>query len=238
MTDVFEEVEEEVRRDRYMQMMKRWGPWLAGFVILVLASVGGWTYYQNWQRQQAASHSEAFLEAQVLARAGDVDGAKQAFEALSNRGPRIYRQLAAMELAAIDVQNGDLEEALAKFDRIADEVDNDILRDTARMRAAYIVADTQDLASLRARLEPMIEEGGPFEYVARDLLGTVAWEAGEFELARETIAPLELAFEAPESVRLHARMLMAVLGPAQSGAETTETPEGAKDEAPAAPRGE
>jgi hypothetical protein len=88
------------------------------------------------------------------------------------------------------------------------------MRDTARLRAAYIVAETQDFAALQPRLQPLIESDSRLSYLARELLGIEAWEAGNLDLARETLQNLTLAFDAPEAVQQRAQVALAVIGPA------------------------
>jgi hypothetical protein len=100
------------------------------------------------------------------------------------------------------------------------------------LRAAYIAAETQDFAAVQARLQPLIEAGGPISFPARELLGVEAWEAGQFDLARQTFQGLSDAFQTPDSVRQRAQLALAVLGP---GAEQAESPAqaGAAGAAPA-----
>ena len=42
MSDIFQEVDEEVRRERLEQLWKRYGIYIIAAVLLVLACVGGW----------------------------------------------------------------------------------------------------------------------------------------------------------------------------------------------------
>ena len=55
---------------------------------------------------------------------------------------------------------------------------------------------------------------GRISYLARELLGVEAWEAGENDLARDTLENLTLAFDAPEAVRQRAQLALSVIGPA------------------------
>jgi hypothetical protein len=98
------------------------------------------------------------------------------------------------------------------FDQIAGETQDKTLRDSARLRAAYLVADRQDFQAVRTRVQPLIDEAGPLSYLARELLGVEAWEAGDFALARDTMQNLTLAFDAPEDVRQRAQLALNVVG--------------------------
>jgi len=208
------EVDESLRQDRALQMAKRYGPWLVGLFFVFLLSIGGW---QMWQRQQAESaraQSDAYQAAIALAQAGNLDGAKAEFERMSGEGPRTYRVMARMQQAAILQVQGDLEGALAQFDAAAEAANDPIMRDTAILRAAYIAAETEDFAAVQSRLQPLVDSDSRLAYLARELLGVEAWEAGQTELARDTLENLTLAFDAPDAVRERAQLALAVIGPA------------------------
>jgi hypothetical protein len=107
------------------------------------------------------------------------------------------------------------------------------MRLTAQIRAAYIAADTGDFAALQTRLTPIIESETRFSYLARELLGIEAWEAGEIDLARDTLESLTLAFDAPEEVRQRAQIALSVIGPAPAtSADGAEAPAPSEGETP------
>jgi len=230
-TDSFvNEVDESLRQDRAMGLMRKYGPYVAGVFVIFIVGLIGWQVWRDQTVASARRHADAFAAAQALVEAGNVDGAKAEFERLSNEGPRSYRTLARMEHAGILAQQGDLEGALAGFDSAAESAPDQIMRESAQIRAAYIAADTQDFAALRTRLQPLIDSDTRVSYLAKELLAVEAWEAGETQLARDTLEQLTLAFEAPDSLRQRAQIALSVLGPAPA---TPETPaDGASAPAP------
>ncbi|MBN8606682.1 MAG: tetratricopeptide repeat protein [Caulobacterales bacterium] len=214
-TDSFvQEVDESLRQDRVLQFFKKYGLWFAGALAVIVIGVGGWQAWNTSQISAARAHAEDYAAAQELARAGNMDEAKVAFERLTSEGPRTYRVMAQLEHAAVLEAQGDLEGALAGFDRAAEQANDPIMRQTAQLRAAYIAAETQDLAALQTRLQPLIDSEGRLSYLARELLAIEAWEAGNLDLARETLENLTLAFDAPEAVRQRAQVALSVVGPA------------------------
>lgn len=227
-TDSFvNEVDESLRQDRALDLAKKYGPYLLGVFVIFIAGLLAWQAWTNYSTGEARRHADAFAAAQALVEAGNLDGAKTEFERLSNEGPRAYRTLSRMEHAGILAQQGDLEGALAGFDAAAETAPDQIMRESAQIRAAYIAADTQDFAALRTRLQPLIDSDTRVSYLAKELLAVEAWEAGETALARETLEQLTLAFEAPDSLRQRAQIALSVLGPAPA------TPETPADGAPA-----
>ena len=214
-TDSFvNEVDESLRQDRMLGVAKKYGPWLIGAFVVVLLAVGGWLGWKDYTLNQSREHSEVFSAAQRLAAEGNLDQAKTEFERLTGDGPQVYRVMARLEHAAILETQGDLEAALAEYDRAAEQANDPIMRDTARLRAAYIVADTQDFDALQTRLQPLVDSDSRLSYLARELLGIEAWEAGNLDLARETLQNLTLAFDAPEAVQQRAQVALSVIGPA------------------------
>lgn len=228
----FQEVDESLQQDRMLAFAKRWGPWLIGAFLLVLAAIGGWQLWEGYQRNAAREHSVQYEAAQRMAREGNLEGAKAEFERLSDVGPQHYRVMARLEHAAILEAEGDLEAALNEFDAAAEAARDPVMKQSAQMRAAYIAAETQDFAALQARLQPLIDSETRISFLARELLAIEAWEAGQNDLARTTLENLTLAFDAPEGVQQRAQVALSVIGPAPA------TPADGASEAPAPSEGE
>jgi hypothetical protein len=231
-----QEVDESLRQDRMLGLVRRYGPWLVGAFALLILGLGGWQLWTGYQTNVAREHAEEFSAAQEMARQamaqGSYDEAKAEFERLANEGPRAYRAMARMERAALLVAEGDLEAALAEFDAAAEAAPDRIMRESAQLRAAYLAADLQDFEALRARLQPLIDSDSSIAYPARELLAVEAWEAGDLDLARNTLQELTLAFEAPDSVRQRAQVALGVIGPGE------ETPADGAAAAPAPSEGD
>ncbi len=213
-TDTFvQEVNEGLRQDRMLDLIKRFGPFfLASFAILFVGMLG-WQAWRDNARVEAGKQAASLMAAQRLLDQEDTAKAKQEFEVLAGRGPRVIRAMARMQRGAALVNEGDLEAALVEFDAAAEIAPDQIMRESAQIRAAYVAADTKDFAELRRRLQPLLNSTSRFSFLAKELLGVEAWEAGEAELARDALQELTLAFDAPQAVRARAQAALAVVGP-------------------------
>lgn len=227
-----QEVDESLRQDRMLAVAKKFGPWLIGVFVVLIVGLGGWQWWKSYSLDVAREHAAEYAAAQDMLREGNLEGAKTEFERLSNEGPRAYRVMARMEHASILAGEGDLDAALTEFDAAAEAAPDPVMRQSAQIRAAYIAAETQDFAALRTRLQPLIESEGRVSYLAKELLAIEAWEAGETDLARDTLQELTLAFAAPDSLRQRAQVALSVVGPAP------ETPADGAAQAPAPSEGE
>jgi hypothetical protein len=75
MGDFIREVDEEYRRDRIMQIWKRYSGVIVALAILLVAAVGGWRYWQHLDRQRAEDAAARYEEAVRLAREGKSENA-------------------------------------------------------------------------------------------------------------------------------------------------------------------
>ena len=53
VADIFQEVDEEVRREQLKKLWDRYGYLLIALCVLMVAGVGGWRGYQYWQAKKA-----------------------------------------------------------------------------------------------------------------------------------------------------------------------------------------
>ncbi len=211
MVDVFDEVEEELRKERYMQLLRRYGPWVAGAAFIVIAGVAGYEGWRAWQSNQANTASTSFAEARELELAGDVEGANAAYAALVAEGPRGYATLALLHQAAIAAEGGNSEEAARLYEQAAQRSPVALVRDLARYQAALAGFDNLSSDDIRLRLDPLISSGSSFALLARELVGAAAMRDERWEEARRQYEFIQLSLMASEGIRTRARDALSVI---------------------------
>lgn len=211
MADVFREVDEEVKREQYLKLAKRFGPYLiAAAVALVVATgaVVGWRDYQKRTREADGARFAAAIE--VLAK-GERAKAADAFADLAKDGSTGYRALAGLQRAAA-VGATDAKQAVEIYDGIAkDSSLPELLRSLAALRAAMMQADSVDAKDVLARLEPLLGETSPWRFLARELKAVVEIRGGNDKAAIETLKGLVDNPQAPSGIRGRAAQLLAAL---------------------------
>lgn len=233
MTDAFEEVEEDIRRERLMAFFKRYGIWILSALVAVLLGVAGWGWWQADQRQKAAALAQALQAAQEQAAGGDLAGASAAMAQAAERASGDQRALALMQRAEALLQSQDAAGALQSLEAAAQSAREPLLRDAAALKAAYIAADSEALPALEARVKPLIDARGPYASMARELLAMEAMKAGDAARARAEFEFLQFDLEAPETVRQRAQAALAMLGPEpQSEGAAAPAPESSAGEQP------
>ena len=217
MTDIFHEVDEEVRRERLKKLWERHGNYLVAACVLVVIGVGAWRGYEWWQAKQAAQSGAAFEQAVTLAEAGKHQEAVAAFAKLATDATAGYRVLARLREAA-ELAPTDSKAAVAAYDAIAaDNRAGQVIQDLAALRASFLLVDTAPYAEIVKRLEPLTAADRPFRHSAREILALSAWKAGDISTARRWTDMMMGDPLTPPGQRSRAEMLSELIAASAKG---------------------
>lgn len=215
MTDLFEEVEEELRRDQLKRFGQKVAPWAIGVLAGVVVIGGGLVGYDAWQTRRAEAASVAYDEALNQVQQGDLEGAFNAFGEASAGAPAIYRYMALSQQAGIRVQQRRNEDALALLDQAADAAPRGkaglIVADFARIKAAMLVLDTAPLEQTQARLDPLTGEDRPYSAVACYLRALARLKAGRKDEARAEFMAVSALLDAPDAITQQAQAAVRLI---------------------------
>lgn len=181
MTDIFREVDEEVRKDKLTRLWQRWGKLIIAGVIAVILAAAGFSGWREWQASRRATAGGAFLAAIDLAAQGRHADAAQALVELAEDAPGGYADLARLRAGHAYAAAGQPDAALAIFDALTRDDDAEpMLRDLARLAGAMLLADGGDPAGVATRLSPLVQDTTGLLYgLARELEGLQALKTGD-----------------------------------------------------------
>ena len=217
VSDIFSEVDEEVRRERFQQLWDRYGTFLVALAVLIVLGVAGWRGYEYWRDKKAAESGAQFTAAALLAEQGKHEEAEKAFARIAAEGTSGYRVLARLREAA-ELATRDPKAAVAAYDDIAaSSATGQPLKDFAAVRAALLMVDSAPLAEINRRLEPIAVAGAPFRHSARELLTFASWKGGDTAALRKWSKLIQEDQETPPSVRQRVDILMVLAGEAGKG---------------------
>jgi hypothetical protein len=211
LVDVFEQVEEELRSERYKRLARTWLPIGAGVGVVALIGALGWWGYQSWQTNEADKASAAYERGLEALQAGNTDGANTAFGEAADSASKGYKVLALMQQAGIAVDQNKIKEAVALFDEAAKASGDPVLSDPAALKAAYLLIDTAPLEEIQKRLEPLTADKRPFQAMAQEALAMAMLQHGKSAEAREIFVQLQLGQDAPEAVRQRAQLAVQTI---------------------------
>jgi hypothetical protein len=211
VSDIFHEVDEEVRREQLKKLWDRYSIYIVALAVLIVAGIGGWRGYEYWVGQKAAAAGAAFEAAVTLSEQGKHAEAEAAFTKIVADAPAGYGVLArfraAGELAAVKTAD-----AVKAYDDLsADASLGSTWQDLAALRAGMLLVDSAPLADVRRRLDPISEPSRPYRHTARELLALSAWKNHDMTAARRYIDMIASDGETPPGTRSRIEILSALI---------------------------
>ena len=169
MSDIFREIDEELRRDNLLKLWSRYGRYIIAIAVFALVVAGGFVAWRDHQLSERRAQSTRYAGALILAREGKEADAVKVFAAIAHEGGG-YAILAAFEEAALLAKSGDREAAVAAYDRIAaaSEFDSD-LRGLAVLLSVMQRMPEADAQTTIDRLAPLTASGNPWRPSAIEL---------------------------------------------------------------------
>lgn len=212
MADIFREVDEDLKHERYVKLWRRYGGYIVGAglgIVLATTAHVGWRQYST--SQQIAQGNE-FARAMTLAGRGQTQAAAGAFAGLAEDAGAGYATLARLNEAALRARQGDLAGAVAVYDELADSAATSVMRDLAVLLSVTYSLEAGNPAELSERLAPLTAEDNPWRYSALELTALLARRSGDGARAREIFSRLSTDAKAPEGIRARAGEMLQILG--------------------------
>jgi hypothetical protein len=227
MSDIFREVDEDIRREQYKKLWDRFGIYVIGLAVLIVVVTAGYRGWVYWQDRQAQATGDRFLAALQLATDGKHAEAESALAAIAADGTGGYPILAKFRIATEKAAAGDKPGAVAEFDAVAADGSTPVLiRDMARLRAALILTETATLPDLEARIGDLAATGNPWRNSAREFLGLTAWRTGDLAAAKKYYDQIGADQEKPQDVARRAEMMLSLIRARHGAAAEPAKPEG------------
>jgi hypothetical protein len=217
VADIFQEVDEEVRRERLNKLWQHYGHYIIAACVLVIVAVGAWRGYEWWETKKAVEAGAAFEQAVNLAEAGKHQEAEAAFAKLASEGTAGYRLLARLREAA-ELGRTDRKAAIKAYDEIAvDRSVGQVIQDLAALRVSFLLVDGSSYGDMRARLEPLTGPDRAFRHSARELLALSAWKQGDMGAARQWTDMIITDPQTPSGARSRAEVLSELIAASGKG---------------------
>ncbi len=232
MSDIFQEIEEDVRRERYEQLWKLYGKYVIALAAVIIAGVAA---YQAWQRYDAAQRqrvSDQLQQASQVAASGNYVRAETDFAALVKDAPTGYSDIAKLRLAGVYLAEGKRDQSVNLLRELTAASDP-ILSSAARLRLAWTLADASPKAELVTLLQPLLAKDNPWRFAASEVLAYIDLKDGARAQAITEYQQIAQDPAAPATLRQRAGGISEFLKANPQGGVTPPQPAAAA--APAAP---
>jgi hypothetical protein len=218
VTDIFEEVDESLRKDTAAQVWQRIWPWLLGAIVLSVAGVGIYEFMRTERAREIDQQAQVYDSGMAALQKSDFSAARTTFTQLA-QGEGGFSTLANHMLAGVENEAGGDKAAQEAYFKAAAAKDKGLMGDLATLKLAYKKADAVTLADLEAITKPLIAKGGQTGALARELVAAKALAGGDIERARTEYQSLSLEIDAPTQMKTRVQQILGTL-PAKAAAAT------------------
>ena len=211
MSDIFREIDEELRRDNLLKLWSRYGRYIIALAVFALVVAGGIVAWRDHQLSERLAQSARYAGALTLARDGKEADAVKVFAAIGREGGG-YAILASFQQAALLAKSGDRDAAVAAYDRIAATSALDpSLRGLAVLLSVMQRMPEADPHDTIDRLAPLTASGNPWRPSAIELTALARLKLQDKSGALDLFKSLADDPATPQSLRSRAAEMAAAL---------------------------
>ena len=213
MADIFREVDEDLRHERYLKLWRRWRYWLLGVGVAGLGAAVAYVMLSDAQESARKAEGQQFAAAMAEIQAGRGAEAADRLAMLAADAETGYAALARLGEADARARRGDITGAVQIYDLLADDSSIDPLyRDLGALLAAQRLVDRANVSEVNQRLAPLLAGHSPWRPLATELSAIAEMRAGNTEASRALFAELVSDPAAPLGQRQRAAELLVSLG--------------------------
>jgi hypothetical protein len=207
------EVDENLRRDQARDFAKKNGPWILGAILLFLAGVAGWLYWQDRQVKQAEADTERLNTIMTQVGAGQAAQAEAPLGVLAESDAEGVSAAARLTRAAIALEKSDRRTAIDAYRSVMEDAGLAApYRDVATVRLTALEFDQMKPEDVIARLKPLAEKGKPWFGSAGEMTAMALLKQGRKEEAGRMFAAMAADDTVPDTIRSRAVQIAGTLG--------------------------
>ena len=213
MADIFREVDQDLRHERYLKLWRRWRYWLLGVGVAALGGAVAYVMIDDARESARQDEGRQFAAAVAGIEAGRGSEAAARLAALAADSETGYAALARLAEADGRAGRGDITGAVQVYDLVAgDDRLDPLYRELGTLLAVQRLVDRLPVAEVNQRLAPLLAGQSPWRPLAAELSAIAEMRAGNEGAARALFAELVRDRAAPLGLRQRAAELLVSLG--------------------------
>ena len=207
MSDVFQEVEEDIRKEKYRTIWLRYRYYLISTVLVIIIAIAINAFLRHQNFKEVNARSEKFFDAISISNSDSEQAIKLLSEfSITEASHSEYNIVLSLFIeAAIKREKKNFSDALDSYSQIIalENIDNFYI-DYANLCAAETLISSGDIDSAKIILENLIKEGSVLLLIAKEYLGYLEINQGNFDKSK--ILFQEIAEDAAASQEMKNRV--------------------------------
>lgn len=215
MSDIFREVDEDLKQERLQNLWKKYGSYLIGSIVGVILCVSGYTYFDYTQTQKLKSEQLAFEKAIFESQNIETDQALAKLEAFEKEADKNYQILTYFYKAHYLQKKKDNAQAFKVYSDIYSHKSADqSFKHLALIFGGQLLTKIEaasDKKDIILGLENLSKGNSRWKYLALELLALENIKQGNNEKARQFVTQLIEDANSPHSSKMRAKEIKHLL---------------------------
>ena len=221
MSNILDEIKQEVDQERWLALWKKYQNHLYGVIAGIFTISAVFMWWQNQQTSKIAAQSNDYTQALMISES-DPERAFKIFEHIPSKGETIYATLSRFWVAAILLERGDAKGAKELYEIIHKNSSGlftssktKILGQLAHLRSLYIDIDIADPETIIKQATPYAGENSPWQNLANELLGLAYLKKGDKDKAKSYLNQVVEGANTPSPFKIRAQAVINYLNTTQ-----------------------
>ena len=198
MTEIFDEISDDLRQQKLNQFWKENGSWIVGGAIGAVVLTAGLTFWREYEFKRDTRETTQLIRLQKTADLPKLES----FAAATDKN---HAMMARFGVADAYLAKKETDKALAVYNAIATTSGLDkTWRDLARLHSLSLRLDKDSPEALSKELAALSGDDGVWRYSAREMEALLAVRQGQLQRAADTLAGITADPRAPEGMRQRA----------------------------------
>ena len=205
MSDIFQEVDKELREEKYKTIWARYKYYIIAILVLFVFSVGFNSFWKKNSLNEINDRSARFFAAMELAQQDKTSAISllQEFTSKEKDSSEYHSMIASFAEAAIRRSNKDFSGALAVYDEISVNNISIFYKDYAKLSSAEMLIALNNISDAKTILEELSSNSSELKFIAKEYLGYILINDGNIAQAKAIFN--SLAKEASVSINMKNR---------------------------------
>ena len=186
MSDIFQEVDEEIREEKYKSIWRKYKYYVIGVLVLFILGVSVNAFWKNYSLNEVNDRSERFFAALEMSQKDKV-GAISLLEEFSKEeagGSEYNTLLAKFNEASIRKSENDFSGALVIYEELINNNVSSFYVDYAKLSMAEMLISLNNKTEAKLILEELVSSSSDLVYIAMEYIGYIEINDGNIAEAR------------------------------------------------------
>ena len=211
MANIFNEVDEDIRKERYQNLWSNYGKYIIAFLMLIVIAFSLTQYFQA----KNISDNKAILDMYYSAAEGieknQLDFANNELEIVYNQKNKMLAALSGFKMSETYLNNNQKEEAILLLEKIvANRSLESIYRELALYKYIMINFENIDISSIEKKIVSIGVNKNILHPYFQEIIGIKYLTAGNIEKANSVFTDLLLNEDTPFDLKMRLDKLIQI----------------------------